>query len=137
VKQERFITEAQLRPIKYDLAFLFKFTHQLLPTFFNVNAVRPQSLIQINAVTAVRAHLLSDAVTTKKRRLAGEIGVGPERLYMLALLYKKICVWMAARQSISSGDYAPPSSIESWVLIEATCKEYVKKRRMGERTRMA
>ena len=56
-------------------------------------------------------------------------GVRASTVYPVALLLKKVCVWLCSRQSRATRQYVAPDSLPGWPLICQHCNETTKERK--------
>lgn len=119
VKPRLLRDEKQLYQVRTNLRFLFD---QALP-LIDAAQLHVRQLTQLEVVEA----LLSQA---KSRVAAG-------RVYQLALLLKKVCIYLCARQSATTQRFISPTVMPSWVIIAGYCHDSCKKRKLRQRDRMA
>lgn len=125
VKVVKMLSEKQLKLIRCDLPKLLRLTHEKFPSIFD-GGLRISALIDRAVVDAIMDHFQSDEMTTHDRKKAGLVGVGPDRMYQIALLLKKILIYLAVRQSAAADHYIPPTHFDTWIQIESGCAEWLK-----------
>jgi hypothetical protein len=120
LKGTRLVSEQQLKPVKSSLRWLLNVAVLVVPA----SAINGLSVVVQEAV--VRAVL---AQLEQQRR-------GPERIYQLCLLLKKIIVFLCSRQSRQSGVYVPADRWPTWMLLDNLCHQAGKKRKQAQRDRL-
>lgn len=121
VKKRRLSSDDQLVPIRNNLRHLLLTISTLQSV--EVTSLSLSSLVQLSTVKAVMSHL-------EQRKL------GPGRLHQLALLLKKIAVYLCSAQSSSSMLFISPQTMPSWTCIDSYCSQATKKRKMLARDRV-
>ena len=117
VKPKKVQTLTQLNPIKANIRFLFTQISHLT-----------QGKVDLEALTRVD---MCQALFNK----LNERGCGSARLHALALLCKKVLVFLSSRESLSKRQYVPPTSFGSYLLVENICSENSQRRKTDARNR--
>ena len=112
--------EKQLKPVRDRLRCLFQLAQPHLDTPGAAPHLR--QLTQESVVAPLLAEL--------KAR------VQAERVYQLALLLKKVCLYLCARQSAASRLFIAPTSLSGWTSIIGIGYDSGKKRKLRQRDRM-
>ena len=121
VKKRRLSTNDQRIPVRNNLRYILQTVSALQAV--EVTNLSLHSLVQLDTVKAVMAHL-------EKRNL------GAGRLYQLALLLKKIAVYLCSAQSNYTMLFISPQTLPGWSCIDSFCSESTKKRKMPARDRI-
>ena len=108
VKKRRLSTDDQRIPVRNNLRYILQTVSALQSV--EVTSLSLSSLVQLDTVKAVMSHL-------EKRKL------GPGRLYQLALLLKKIAVYLCSAQSNSSMLFISPQTMPGWACIDSYCSQ--------------
>jgi hypothetical protein len=108
----------QLQPIVHNLRFLFE---SALPD------LDPEELHLRQLIQAPVAEPLLAAL--KER-------VKAERVYQLALLLKKVCIYICVRHSEATRLFTSPATMSGWTTIVGYCYDSGRKRKLRQRDRM-
>ena len=114
IKKRRLTDDKQLLPVKINLRFLCTVVCSI--TSIATNELTLSHLVYVDTVKSLTAHF-------EQRK------IGPARVYVLALLLKKICVYLCSRQSTTSMLYISPQTLPSWSLIDHHCHQSSKKKK--------
>lgn len=118
VKARKVTSLTQLNPIKCNLKFVF-------------TCLKNQGLID-----AVDLHVFKrlDICRALFSALADR-GCGSGRLHAIALLVKKVLIFLSSRQSTARREFLPPTLFESYLFVDATCSENSQRRKQESRNR--
>ncbi len=112
LKNTLFTTEAQLRQPRNDLRFLLR----------SAGTVHLSDMLQPTKVEVILQGL-------------EELKKGPDRIYALTLLLRKVMVFLFAQQSKSTNAVINPSQHPSWRILDQYSHRFGKKRKLHQRDR--
>lgn len=115
VKARRAKSEAQLKPIRHNLRFLFV-------TLWEQGLIHALETMKLEVFQEV--HICEALLTHLSQRQ-----VRGARIYALFLLIKKILVYLASERSMREKKYLPPTLIASFVYVDSICADASEQRK--------
>jgi hypothetical protein len=120
VKGARLTTESQLKPIRQNLRWLFDIAATVLPS----TSVQSMSCL-------VRQCVIRAVVNYFQKK-----GVKEGRIYQLALLFKKVIVYLCSRQNRQAATLIQPDAYVTWPAVDNLCGDSGKKRKLAQSDRL-
>jgi hypothetical protein len=118
VKLKRVSTMAALQPIRCNLRFIFTL----------LGSKQVTSKVDLHQLTSLEtAQILFDALA--------ERGVGSARTHSIALLVKKVLVFLSTSESTAKRQFLPPTMYDSFLFVDGICCANSLRRKQGSRNR--